>query len=346
MLTEGQIQEIRDLLNSSENPLFFYDDDPDGLCSYLLLKKYTGKGKGVVVKSSPKLPLQLLKKVEEHCPDKVFVLDKPIIPQEFVDNVKVPIVWIDHHNPAPIHGAKYFNPMMHEPKDNRPTSYWCYMVTQQNLWIAMCGIIGDWFLPEFTDNFSKIYPSLLGNAKDPGAALYNTEMGKLVRIMSFILKNNTSSINKCAAILMKIESPYEILNRETPRGKYIYTQYEKINKRYQPVLQDALKYGKKGKLLLYTYPSMMHSFTSDLSNELLYRFPDKIIIVAREKNGEMRMSLRSSKHNLPAIIKNALGGIEGYGGGHEHACGANIKVSDFKQFIENIKKQLRKTPKP
>jgi len=39
-------------------------------------------------------------------------------------------------------------------------------------------------------------------------------------------------------------------------------------------------------------------------------------------------------------LEKALVGIDGYGGGHEHACGAAIKKHDFKKFIENIEAQL------
>ena len=36
MLTKKQIEEIRTFAEKAENPLFFYDDDPDGLCSFLI----------------------------------------------------------------------------------------------------------------------------------------------------------------------------------------------------------------------------------------------------------------------------------------------------------------------
>ena len=94
-------------------------------------------------------------------------------------------------------------------------------------------------------------------------------------------------------------------------------------------------------MIVFTYSEKKMSFTGDLSNELLYMFPEKIILVAREKGGEMKCSLRSSGPvSVSEILKKALVGIDGYGGGHEHACGACIKNKDFKRFVENIKKQL------
>ena len=53
------------------------------------------------------------------------------------------------------------------------------------------------------------------------------------------------------------------------------------------------------------------------------------------------MSLRSSTLDLPPILEHALRGVEGYGGGHEHACGACVKVEDWDLFLEQFKEQLR-----
>src|SRR3989344_3558509 len=91
------LEQIKEFLNKSENPLIFFDDDPDGLCSYLLLSRYFKKGYGVIIKASPKLDISYLRKVEEYCPDLVLILDQPSIEQEFVDKINVPIIWIDHH---------------------------------------------------------------------------------------------------------------------------------------------------------------------------------------------------------------------------------------------------------
>ena len=59
----------------------------------------------------------------------------------------------------------------------------------------------------------------------------------------------------------------------------------------------------------------------------------------REKQDEIKMSLRYTKPILPAL-KKSLKDVEGYGGGHEYACGANVKTKDFKRFVENMRKEL------
>jgi nanoRNase/pAp phosphatase (c-di-AMP/oligoRNAs hydrolase) len=38
----------------------------------------------------------------------------------------------------------------------------------------------------------------------------------------------------------------------------------------------------------------------------------------------------------------ALEGLEGFGGGHEKACGANIKLKDFDMFVERFGELVEK----
>ena len=339
MLTEKQLQQIKDELDNCQKPLFLFDDDPDGLSSFLLLYRYKREGKGIVVKSEPKISIKFADKVKEYNPDKVFILDVPVMDQEFVDAVNIPVIWIDHHNPWPIENVKYFNPRINNG-NSIPTSMICYNVVKENLWIAMIGIVGDWHL-EYADEFRKDYADLLPEEiNKPEEALFKTKLGELIRIFSFNLKGNTQEFLKSIKILTRIKDPYEILEQKTPQGKFIYKRFEKINKEYGPLLKKGKIIGKKkGKILLFTYKGKT-SYTKELSNELLFNYPKKIILVCREKSGNMKCSLRSSKALLPGIIENALKGVNGYGGGHEHACGSCIKIEDFRQYLKNIEEQL------
>ncbi len=218
MIPESKLKEIKDHLNSSENPLFFFDNDTDGLCSYLLLKRYIKRGKGIVTKSSPYSSAPYLRKIEEYSPDKVFILDKPIVNQEVIDKTKVPIIWIDHHIPQKPKGAHYFNPRLKKHSDNTPTSYWCYKITKKDMWISSIGVIGDWHIPKFFNELSKNYPDLIKKTKDPGKIIYETQLGNLIRMYNFLLKGKTSDVRKSISIIEKINSPYELLNKETPKS--------------------------------------------------------------------------------------------------------------------------------
>ena len=315
MITTKQIQQIKDFLNKTENPLIFFDNDPDGVCSYILLKKYLKKAKGIPVTSSPELSLEYYRKIEEYQPDLIIILDKPIVNQDFIDKIKKPIIWIDHHEPIKRKKIMYYNPRINNPEDNRPVSYWCYKITEQNLWIAMTGTVADWHMPDFTKDFIKQYPHLLNKKIEPAQAIFNTKLGKLIKIFSFAIKGKTTDTKKAIKILSNIETPEEILNQTTPRGKFIYKKAEKLDKEYQELLKKATQYyDKNDKLLIFTYTAKKTSFTNEISNELLYKYPDKLIIIGREKGGKIKMSLRSSKINIPIILKKALVNVMGHGG--------------------------------
>ena len=339
-LSSDQINQLREHLDECKRPLFFFDDDQDGLCSFLQLYRYKKEGKGIIVKTTPKLGTVFVGKVQEYQPDKIFILDLAVVEQDFLDEMKVPVVWIDHHGPFERNNVKYFNPRVSNWEDNHPTSYMCHQIVEQDLWIATLGCIADWFIPPFLDSFKKEFPDLIEKEqKTPGDILYNSKLGHMVRIFSFILKGKTTDVMKSIKVLTRIGTPYEILSQETAQGKFIYKRFQEVNKMYEPLVENVLSTAEKtgGKLVIFKYKDDKTSFTSDLSNEAIYRHPDKIILIAREKNDEMKCSLRSSKTILPPLVEKCLVGLEGYGGGHEMACGLNIKTHHFEEFVKRFK---------
>jgi len=341
-LTEEQIQELKRIFDSCARPVVLFDDDPDGLASFLLIYKHIKEGRGMPVKNAPDMGPEMSQKINDYSPDIVIIVDVPFVNQDFIDKIKAKIVWIDHHPVIKRKGVEYYNPRMNDPDDNRPTSYWIYKVLKKNLWIAMIGIIGDWFLPdqEDLDSFVKEHPDLLSpSIRKPEVALHDSRLGELIRIISFNLKGKTSDVIKSVKVFTRIKDPYEILDQKTSGGKFIYKKYNRLKETYDELIK-GVKVDPGDKMIVYTYTSPDYSFTKEMSNELIYKHPDKVILVAWEYNGEYKCSFRSTNINLPPIIKKAQEGTTGYGGGHEHAAGACVKTSDFKQFVENVRKQL------
>jgi single-stranded DNA-specific DHH superfamily exonuclease len=340
MLTQKQYSQIKEELDNCQNPLFFFDDDPDGISSFLLLYRYKREGHGFVVKTHPKLDIRSAPKVEQYNADKAFVLDIARLEQDFIDNVPVPVIWIDHHGPYERNNVKYFNPRLSKKSDNIPTTYMCYKVVNQDMWIAALGCIADYHLPDFLDEFRKQYPDLIEDKKSVTDIYFTSKLGVLIKVFSFCLKGKSSNVLKNIKVLTRIKSPYEILNQETAQGKFIFSYYKKIRKLYDELLESALEAETKENVLVFIYSEDKMSFTSDVSNELLYKFPEKIIIVGRKREHEVRMSLRSTKIIIPPILEKALNGLEGHGGGHELACGACVKQEDFDEFVNRIKKSV------
>ena len=92
MISEEKLNKFREKLISCERPLFLFDDDPDGLSSFLILYKMVQCGTGWPIKGAI-IDVNLAKKVINYAPDLIVVLDKAEIDQDFIDEVKIPIIW-------------------------------------------------------------------------------------------------------------------------------------------------------------------------------------------------------------------------------------------------------------
>ena len=337
MLTKDQIIQIKEHLERAQNPVFFFDNDTDGLCSFLLLQRYIERGKGVPIKSFPDLTSEYFRKVDELKADYIFILDKPIISKEFwerVEQVNIPVVWIDHHEiqeEIPDF-VNYYNPLYNKDKKNEPVSVLCYQVTNKkdDVWIAFIGAISDRFLPEFASEFKKKYPDLYYDSKNPFDIFYKSGVGDVAKIMSAGLKDKTSNVVIMLKFLMKVKNPYEVL--EESRANFLmHRRFKQIEKRYQRLLKDAIKdYNPKDKILFFQYGGDL-SISSELANELSYKFSDKFIVVMYIKGIKANISVRGE--SVKERVLKAIKGIkDATGGGHDNAVGAKVNIQDLDLF--------------
>ena len=332
------VESFRSELESCENPLYFFHDDPDGLASYLILNK-AKPGRGIPVKSRPVITISFARKVEEVGADKVFVLDVAHIDEEFIDAVKVPIIWLDHHDPQKVEGVKYYNPQI--KGQNIPTPALCHEAFPVSLWNAVIGSIAEWYIPEFLSKFEEQYPDMIPKGwKTVGELIYDSPIAKLIEVYSFALKGITEQVRENVKILSKVEDIKMLLDQTSPAVKKVWRHHAMIRKEYDSLYGRALQSSTDDTILLFKYESEHFSLTRDIANELSYRFPAKFIILARHKDDEYRCSFRGAQWNVKQIIDKALVGVRGYGGGHDSACGGAIKEGDFEVFIENIRGQL------
>jgi single-stranded DNA-specific DHH superfamily exonuclease len=344
MLTEKQIKEIREHLKIAQNPIFFYDNDEDGLCSYVLLRKYIGAGSGVAVKSYPGLDESYFRKVNELNADYIFILDKPIVEESFFkesEKYNIPVVWIDHHDVDTSYKPKsvnYYNPVFNKKSNNEPTTYLSYQVSQrkEDLWIAVTGCVADHYLPEFYKDFQKQYPELSVKAKEPFEVYYNAEIGKVAKMLSFGLKDRTTNVVKMQKLLIKSKSPYDVLN-EAKDNLTIHKRYNEIMEKYEILLKNAKEAGNQaGKILFFKFGGDL-SIASYLSSEVGFNFKDKIVVIAHNKGEYLNMSIRGK--NVRKILLETLKDFEGAtGGGHPNAVGSKIKKEDWERFNKIFEK--------
>ena len=101
-----------------------------------------------------------------------------------MNEVKVPVVWIDHHAPQSLDNVQYFNPRKHRAEIIYPVTNICYDIVKQDMWIGMVGCVGDWYLPYFRQEFCEKYPDLLDiNISDPGEAIFKSKLGILIKLL-------------------------------------------------------------------------------------------------------------------------------------------------------------------
>jgi single-stranded DNA-specific DHH superfamily exonuclease len=341
MLTSRQVKFLREELATAKNPIFFYDADGDGLASFLLLYKVHREGTGIAIRTSHDLDKLFMRKITELQPDKVFILDIPVVSHAFFDKVKVPTFWIDHHEPQDPKNCKYYNPRIKKPEAYIPTSRMCWQIStrKEDLWIATAGSLADYAMPSFINKFIKQYPQLLKKKYDLAKIIFKNPVGELVKLLFFLQKGQTSDVRKSIKILTRINSPQEIFEEQTSASKFLYRRYVSINKMYLDLLVEAKKNVTRKKLVLFYYSENKMSFTANLANELAGTYPKKVILIARRKDELMKCSLRAK--NVIEPLQKALIGINGRGGGHPDACGAVINVSDWDRFLEQFEVAIK-----
>lgn len=346
MLCEKDVKEIREHLERAQNPVFFFDNDQDGLCSFLILQRFLERGKGVAIKSFPALDENYARKVDELGADYVFILDKPVVSEEFFAKVKeknIPIVWVDHHLidcfvPDYVH---YYNPCK-EFKTCEPVSALCYQVTQnkKDLWLAVIGCIADYFLPEFYEDFLKDYSELGKKTQDPFDVLYDSKIGEIAELLSNGLKDTTTNVVKMLKFLVQVTSPYDVLEESAKnytlhrRSKYIKEKYTRILEKAKAVAQ------RSGNMIFFTYAGDL-SVSGEISNHLKYLYPGKTIVVVYLKGPRANLSLRGEY--IRDVFLKAIEGIAGAtGGGHADAVGGQMQTDDVDTFRKRLEKELGK----
>ena len=340
MLSKSKLEEIRKLLENSQNPLFFFDNDADGLCSFLILQRALGRGKGVAVKSFPDLNSSYLRKVNELNPDYVVILDKPRVEKAFIEGVyekAIPIIWIDHHDVQVekeiLEKTHYFNSY----PSSEPVTYICYNVfkKESDMWLAMIGCIGDVYMPDFASKFCEKYPELFNSEISAFDSLFTTEVGKAVKMFNFVLKDTTTNVIKFLKFLMKANNLYDILE-ENSNTKGFHERYNQLKAVYDKIIKKAEANISDSKLLFFSY-SGETSMSAEISNELFFKYKNKLVVVAFRKQDKANISIRGEnarKFTLKAIDK-----IEGAtGGGHETACGVQVPIERLDEFNAELEK--------
>ena len=334
---DEKIIRAKELLESSERPVFVFDDDCDGIASFLLLYGFVKKGTPMVIKSSPNLTEKYATTINSFNPDLLVILDIALVQEEALRMVGCDVIWIDHHEPQEPQNTLYINPQLEG--EEYPTSLATYNIVNDNLWLCVAGCISDYYYPEeLVEKLRIESPSLLDDKNSIDSIHYETNLGKIIDILSFSMKGTVKDALSLIRILMKLESVNDLLIEDNKMKKLI-KHYNNVKLKYDELKKNALESFQKqeGMLKVFFYDSDGWSLTHELSSELASYYPDNIIIVGRPYASRMLLSLRSRNHEIKSTLEKIMVSFDGTGGGHPHACGANVLKEDAERFIQSFK---------
>ncbi|MEK6963991.1 MAG: hypothetical protein AABX70_06175, partial [Nanoarchaeota archaeon] len=293
-IAKNRLDDFKKSIDNAKKILVFFDDDCDGLAAFLQVYKYKGEAVGVAIRAVPELKAEYIRKIKEHDPDLIVVLDMPMITEEFLDQNKVPLIWVDHHEPKNPKGVTYLNPHVEDEEDNRPTSYWIHQALNSSVWLATVGCIADWFWPEFVDEFRKEFSNLLPeNINTAPDALFNSKVGTIVQVLLFNLKGSVSDMNKSIKTFTKVQSPIEMLEQTSEPGRFVYKRYLPFREEYERIL-NSIPISEE-LFIAHIYENAGNAYSAEISNELMYRYPDKTFLIGRKNQGDVRCSLRATE---------------------------------------------------
>lgn len=340
MLTPSEIRLLQEHLERAQNPLFFFDNDPDGLCSFLLLRRFLGRGKGVAIKSFPTLDESYVRKVDELHSDYVFILDKPLVSDGFFSLLherNIPVVWIDHHDVSEVVPPEvcYVNPCRLR-KSCVPVTALCYQLAgkKEDLWLAVVGAVADGFLPPYYDAFLKSFPEWGIVTTDPFEVLYSSRIGELALLLNNGLKDTTTNVVRMTKFLCGVRTPAEVME-EHAQNYSLHRRSQFLASKYERILEKAKRAAKASSSLVFFRYSGDISVSGELANQLKYLFPAKYICVAYVRGAKANLSLRGS--GIRDIFLKALDGFSGAsGGGHADAVGGQMQSSDLDSLKERL----------
>lgn len=344
MLSASQLLELKTLLQSAQMPVFLFDNDADGLCSFVIARRALGVGEGIPVRTYPSIDPAYVDRAVGYGADMLVVLDKPFLSDAFIEKVHtsgLPLVSIDHHSvPQPdlailAERCHVFNPALEIMRSDEPVSYLLYQALgkKEDLWLAGAGCIADHYLPAFWGELVQTYPDYVHPIQSPFEGYYETELGKIAQACNFGLKDSVSAVKKLLTHLIGCTGPGDVLGERAPLS--FLTKVTTLRTALERHMQDAGT-PEKG-LLVYQYGGAT-SMSADIANMLSYRHASMVIVVIYMNGNTANISLRGK--GVKEMFERILPVFpSASGGGHAEAVGARVQAEDVPRFIACLKEE-------
>jgi len=344
LLFDWQISQGKKFLESIQpdsSVLIIHHSDADGCSSGAIIHKYlTKKGiKNISTTSprfSPRIGEKTQKDISDNPPNYVIIIDIGCESAEYISGLsrKLPALLIDHHQ---IHDETFGNTILVNPCNvdlppvfNPSASYLCHLITNDYDWITVIGTYGDKGESKIQDLTEKVKEKY---------NLTDELIQKAAHLLDSAEETEPGLAQRAIKVLIDSKKPEDLLNNPE-LNKYA----DAIKKEADNVLsthKQKAEFDDKLNLIVLQIETKFN-IKSDIANTLQEQYPDKLILIYENRGGKTRISLRTMRDdvNFPELIRKALYGIEGKGGGHAKAAGASILTEKFPRFIQNFKKEI------
>ncbi len=346
-------------LQSKQGVVIIHDDDPDGICSAVLLSKCCSR----IVSANPavhsteygqSLTPKLLRMLRKDDPQAIIFTDVPAIPQNLLSEAAeiAEILILDHHYPENYQKAIYANPRLLKALAYLPSSYLAFHVAtalglpRTLCWIAGVGVLSDHGVENCRQLFTLIrseFPDLVGNAKVEDVSLMDeSPLGVLTKtITSATVASPGQGAQVAFKALNAADTYRDILEGSRPDFRQLREWNQMVEYEFQSVIGDArrsvVRLGRK--VVVYRFQSRLR-IKSLVANYLPRLFGDNIVLVIQKDGKYTHVSLRRGDGNhtdLRSLVQRAIGDIpDASGGGHPEASAARLPTVWVDQFLDRI----------
>ncbi len=346
-------------LKPKRRVVIIHDDDPDGICSAVLLSKSCLK----VVSEDPEihsteyglsLTPKLLKSLKKDTPQAIIFTDVPAIPHDLLAEAAqmAEILILDHHYPENYRGVAYANPRLLKPPAYLPSSYLAFHVASAFglakglAWISGIGVLSDHGVEDCRPLFTLIkteLPRLIGRAKLEDASLMDdSPLGQLTKTLtSATVASPPDGARVAFEALNFAESYKDILDGSSSEAIRLLEWHQSVDDEFQRVIKDARqKVSRLGRnIVLYRFKSPLR-IKSLVANYLPRLFKREIVLVIQQDGKYTHVSFRRGDQNqtdLRSMVQRAITDIpDASGGGHPEASAARLPTKYLDQFMDRI----------
>lgn len=346
-------------IKKTDEILIIFNNDGDGICSCAILMNYlekTGRKKPYIISQPMPMDKNLVNKIKSTFPQKIIFTDLVVDQQEdIVKKIRgfADILIIDHHTilknlnsrqtdaSQMRHTASivHYNPRFDRKDLYQSATYCAYKICSQLtdmkdvLWIATVGMVSDYNLEDSKDleaEVKKIY-----GIKD---ALYGSFFGRLSDMIAATRATKMLSCEEMVHLFMRIEDPQNL--EKTNGTEKLIQSYQEIENEKIGIMSDAKKNVCVMKNIVMYEVKSKYNLDAVISTMLSEFYRNKLVIIFSTSGNRYKVSSRNQDKNINAarVMKNAVKGLKGSGGGHEAAAGATVNAGDWETFVENVKK--------